>query len=265
MADSAPLSFTPADLDESASVPLYQQIYDLLRSRIMDGTLALNDRLPAEQDLTKALGVSRITVKRAMNELAVAGLVRRQRGIGTVVIYDVAAPTVKGSFETMIDGLTRMGVETEVQLLDCTVGTASPAISESLELKQVTSVQRIVRLRRLDGEPFSYLVTYIPYDIADGYDESQLASESLIKLLEEAGHAPVEAEQTITATAAQLAVAANLGVAPGSPLLRIHRIMRDAAGRPVQDITAHYRADRFEYHMRLNRSNAAETDWKTEK
>lgn len=265
MPGSADLKFTTADIDEAANVPLYQQIYDLLRSKIMDGTLALNNRLPAEQELTQALGVSRITVKRAMNELAVAGLVRRQRGIGTVVIYDVAAPTVKGSFETMIDGLTRMGLETEVQLLDCTIGTASPAISEGLELKSGKSVQRIVRLRRLDGEPFSYLVTYIPYDIADGYDDALLASESLIKLLEQAGHAPVEAEQTITATAAEPAVAANLGVAPGSPLLRIHRIMKDATGRPVQDITAHYRADRFEYHMRLNRNNAAETDWTTEK
>lgn len=265
MPDDGSMKFTPADIDESAGVPLYQQIYDLLRARIMDGTLTLNDRLPAEQDLTQALGVSRITVKRAMNELAVAGYVRRQRGIGTVVIYDVAAPTVKGSFETMIDGLTRMGLETEVQLLDCTVGSSSPAIAGALELKLGKAVQRIVRLRRLDGEPFSYLVTYIPYDIAQGYDEEQLASESLIKLLEQAGHAPVEAEQTITATSAKPAVAANLGVAPGTPLLRIHRIMKDANGRPVQDITAHYRADRFEYHMRLARNNSAQADWTTEK
>lgn len=265
MPDDGSMKFTPADIDEAAGIPLYQQIYDLLRARIMDGTLSLNDRLPAEQDLTQALGVSRITVKRAMNELAVAGYVRRQRGIGTVVIYDVAAPTVKGSFETMIDGLTRMGLETEVQLLDCTVGSSSPAIAGALDLKLGKAVQRIVRLRRLDGEPFSYLVTYIPYDIAQGYDEEQLASESLIKLLEQAGHAPVEAEQTITATSAKPAVAANLGVAPGTPLLRIHRIMKDANGRPVQDITAHYRADRFEYHMRLARNNSAQADWTTEK
>ncbi len=81
MPDTGSMKFSPADIDESAGIPLYQQIYDLLRARIMDGTLALNNHLPAEQDLTKALGVSRITVKRAMNELAVACLVRRQRGI----------------------------------------------------------------------------------------------------------------------------------------------------------------------------------------
>lgn len=265
MPQAPQLDFKASSIDETSSIPLYQQIYDLLRARIADGTLGLNDRLPAEQDLVDALGVSRITVKRAMNELAVAGLVRRQRGIGTVVIHDATAPTVKGSFDTMIDGLTRMGLETEVQLLDCTVGTVSPAISESLKLPMGRTVQRIVRLRSLDGEPFSHLISYIPYDVADRYDEKLLASESLIKLLEMAGHAPVAAEQTISAIAASPAVAANLGVAPGTALLRIHRIMTDADGRPVQDITAHYRADRFEYHMRLTRNNSAQTDWTSEK
>lgn len=265
MPNTESIALNAADIDGSTSTPLYQQIYDLLRALIMDGSLAINDHLPAEQDLTKALGVSRITVKRAMNELAIAGLVRRQRGVGTVVIYDVAAPTVKVGFEILNDGLSHMGLETEVQLLGCTVGSASTTIFKALELKGAKTVQRIVRLRRLDGEPFSYHVSHIPYDIADSYDEAELATESLIKLLEQAGHAPVEAEQTIAATQAESAVAANLGVAPGSPLLRIHRIMKDASGRPVQDTTEHYRADRFEYHMRLNHNSKAETEWTTQK
>lgn len=255
--------FTADQIDECSGRPLNQQIYELLRSKIVDGTIAHNELIPAEQELTKMLGVSRITVKYAVNELAVAGLVRRQRGIGTVVIYDAVAPAVQGRFETMIDGLTKIGVETDVKLLDCTLGAASPAIAQKLELDIGTSVQRIVRLRTLKGEPFSFLVTYIPYDIAEKYDETLLASESLIKLLEIAGHSPVEAEQTITATAAEPAVSSNLGVAPRSPLLRIHRIMRDIEGRPVQDITAHYRPDRFEYHMHLYRENGVLTDWKT--
>ncbi len=261
MASDSTLTLTADLIDEAAGAPLYQQIYDLLRARIVSGELGLNTRLPAEQELTEMLGVSRITVKRALNELAVAGFVRRQRGIGTVITFDAAAPTVKGSFENLIDGLTRMGVETEVQLLDCTTAPASPAICESLEMPHGSSAQRIVRLRRLGGEPFSYLVTYIPEDVSEGYSEAELATESLIKLLEKAGHAPVEAEQTIMAEAA---VAANLGVAAGSPLLRIHRVMRDSNGRPVQDITAHYRADRFQYHMRLTRGTARQKDWKTD-
>lgn len=265
MTDQAPLVLSPSQIDDKSGVPLYQQLYDILRGKIMDGTLGLNTMLPAEQDITKMLGISRITVKRSMNELAVAGLVRRQRGNGTTVIYDASAPAVKGNFDTMIDGLTRMGLETEVQLLDCTIGSASPAIAESLELPIGASVQRIVRLRKLNDEPFSYLVTYIPDDVADSYDDSELANQSLLGMLERAGHAPIDAEQTISALAAEPAIASVLGIAPGSPLLRIHRIMRDAKGRPVQNITANYRADKFEYHMRLTRGDAKQENWKTEK
>jgi GntR family transcriptional regulator len=248
-------------LDEDSAIPLYQQIYNQLRARIVAGDLGLNARLPAEHELTQMLGVSRITVKRAMNELAVAGFVRRQRGLGTVVIFDKDAPVIQGSFENMIDGLNRMGLETEVQLLDHVIGEASPAIAEALELPKGANVQRVVRLRRLGGEPLSHLVSYIPDDIAEKYDSAELASASLIALLERAGHAPVEAQQTIAAAAASTSVAATLGVVPGSPLLRIHRIMRDGDGRPVQVITAHYRAERFEYQMRLTRNGADQDDW----
>ncbi|NRA28626.1 MAG: GntR family transcriptional regulator [Parvularculaceae bacterium] len=255
------LNLTEADIDQGSGIPLYQQVYNLLRTRIVNGELTLNQRLPAEQELTGMLGISRITAKRAMHELALAGLVRRQRGIGTVVTYDATAPVVKGQFDTLLDGLTRMGLETEVRLLDCTAGAPSPAIAEALALKADQMVQRIVRLRLLDGAPFSYLITYIPDDVAEGYEQSELASESFLSLLAKAGHAPVSAEQTISAIAAEAAVAVNLGVTPGSPLLRIHRVMRDASGRPVQDITAHYRADRFAYQMTLNKEAGAASDW----
>lgn len=255
MPDNDVLHLTPEHLDEKAAEPLYQQIYTLLREQITAGTLATNTMLPAEQELTEMLGVSRITVKRALNELATSGLVHRQRGRGTIVTYNAAAPTVKGSFETLIDGLKRMRVETQVKLLDVSLSKPSADIREALELSDTEKVQRIVRLRKLEGEPFSYLVTHIPEHVAEGYDDADLASQSLIALLAQAGHAPRAAQQTITASAAEPAVAAMLGIAIGSPLLRIHRIMRDESGKPVQDITAHYRADRFQYQMNLSRAS----------
>lgn len=260
---SKTLRFSASQIDQAASQPLYEQIYDLLRARIDDGTLGLNDRLPAEQDLIDQLGVSRITVKRAMNELAASGLVRRQRGIGTVVIHDASAPVLKGSFETMMDGLTRMGTDTDVQLIACTTAIASPKIITSLALSHGDKVQRIVRVRSMDNRPFSYLETYIPARIAAKYDQEKLASAALIDLLDQAGFTPVEAEQSISAVTAEPEIAKHLGIAPGSALLRVHRVMSDASGTPVQDITVHYRADRFEYHMRLSRNTGSATDWET--
>ena len=262
MIEEADLTLSADDLDETSSVPLYQQIYTAIRLAIVSGKVPAQSKLPAEQELVQRLGVSRITVKRAFNELAIAGLVRRYRGRGTVVTFDATAPTVKGSFENLIDGLRRMGIETQVKLLDCEMISPSPAIAEALQLSRNASVQRIVRLRSLADEPFSYLVTYVPEDIAEAYNEDELASASLIALLEQAGHRPCEATQTITAVPAEAAVAAVLGVTTGSPLLRIHRIMRDETGRPVQDITATYRADRFQYEMRLTREKNA--DWTAE-
>ncbi|MEE4212542.1 MAG: GntR family transcriptional regulator [Parvularcula sp.] len=255
------LTLTEDMLDDNSQTPLYQQVYDLIRAKIASGDLNQHARLPAEQDLSVQLGVSRITVKRALNELAAAGLVRRQRGLGTVVTYDASAPVIAGSFQTMIEGLARMGVDTKVQLLDCALAEASPAVREALDLPPGACVQRIVRLRHLGDAPLSYLVTHIPEDIAEKYEESALATDSLLSILERAGHAPVEAEQTISAAPAEAAMAVNLGVAQGAPLLKVHRIMREASGRPVQDITSHYRADRFEYRMRLNRDEALASGW----
>jgi len=262
MVANAKLKLTPDQIDESSSEPLYQQIYLLLKEKIESGKLGTNMRLPAEQELTQMLGVSRITVKRALNELATSGLVHRKRGRGTIVTFDATAPMVKGSFENLIDGLVQMGLETEVKLLDCSRIKADKELSERLELSSKQKVQRIVRLRELESEPLSYLITHIPGDVADGYDEAELARESLIALLTKAGHAPVAAEQSITAAAAEPAIAAVLGIATGAPLLRIHRTMRDADGRVVQDITAHYRSDKFEYHMRLTR--ASNQNWEAD-
>lgn len=262
MPNSKPLTLTLDHLDEESSEPLYRQIYTLLRDQITSGELATNTRLPAEQELTEMLGVSRITVKRALNELATSGLVHRKRGRGTIVTYDAAAPTVKGSFEHLIDGLKRMGLETEVNLLDVSLIKPDRDIADTLELDSQEKVQRIVRLRKLEGEPFSYLVTHIPEKVSIGYDDADLTSQSLIALLEKAGHKPRAAQQTITATAAEPAVASVLGIAVGAPLLRIHRIMRNADGQPVQDITANYRSDRFQYQMNLTRAD--DETWATD-
>lgn len=248
-------------LKEDGKTPLYRQLYNVLRKQIESGKVSQNTHLPSEQELTRKLGISRITVRRALNELAASGLVKRQRGRGTIVTFNATAPNVKASFDNLIEGLNRMGVETEVELIDYKFIRADRSLIDVMELDPGSRVQKIVRLRTLDKEPFSYLVTHIPDYVAADYDEEELASASLIKLLETSGHAPRAAQQTITAAAAETDIAKALGIAPGSPIMRIHRLMRDKEGKVVQEITAHYRADRFHYQMDLVRHG--ETSWTT--
>jgi GntR family transcriptional regulator len=242
-----------SQLDESLPTPLYHQIYLVLREQIRSGAIAPNTLLPGEQQLAKMFNVSRITVKRALNELAADGLLNRHRGRGTIVTDAAAIPVVRGSFDNLLESLRIMGLETEIEVLDVANVQAAPNIAELLEVEPGTRLQRAVRLRKLQGEPFSHLITHIPGDIADRYPVKDLATTSMLTLLERSGAAVFDAEQWITAVGAEPLVASALGISVGAPLLKVERVMRDVDGRPVQLIHSHYRSDRFQYHVKTHR------------
>ena len=251
-------SFNAELLNGDLPTPLYHQVYLVLRERIQSGKYAAGDTLPGDQELARAFDVSRITVKRALNELASNNLVSRHRGRGTIVTSGGVIPLVAGSFETLISSLRTMGLATEVELLEVAEEPADAVVAGRLGLERGAPVQRAVRLRKLQGEPFSYLTTYVPAEIAERYSIEELRSTALLTLLERAGAGAAEAEQWITATSAAPRIAACLDVPSGSPVLKIERIMIGADGKPVQMIVGHYRPDRFQYHMKSQRQSGAE-------
>jgi len=110
-------------------------------------------------------------------------------------------------------------------------------------------LQRVVRRRKLEGEPLSYLITFTPKAIAARYAGEEGSGTPSLTLLERAGADALEAEQWITAVCAEPHVASALGVNPAAPLLKIERVLRDASGETVQLIQGFYRSDRFQYHV----------------
>lgn len=249
------IDLSPDMLDDRLPIPLYHQVRLLLAERIRRGDFPADSILPGEHQIAERLGASRITVKRALNELAAAGLVTRHRGKGTVVASRVETPVITGSFSTLIDSQRAMGHETDLELIETRAEPADAEVARALDLTAGDNVRRIVRLRRLGDMPFSYLVTWLPEEIASQYDDRAFAEQTMLSLLESAGAAPHEAELWISAGAADAAIASALQVERGAPLLRIDRIMRRADGAPVQYIHAHYHADRFRYHL-LSRREA---------
>lgn len=243
--------FAMPKLNPSLPTPLYHQLFFALSEKIKSGEVPTNSKLPAEQCFIQALNISRITVKRAINDLAAAGLVRRQRGSGTVVIYNPAIQPVRGSFENLDELLTDLGLNTEAELIERVALSAPDHIANNLKIEPGSEIEKAIRLRRLENQPFSYIITYVPNDIARNYTDQDLRSQPLLQLLKRAGVKISHAEQTISAISAEPAVANALGVTVGSPLLYIHRTMYDADDRPVQDIFAHYRPEKFQYHMIL--------------
>lgn len=242
-----------AKIDDKLPTPLYHQIYLILRDRILNGEYAYNDVLPSEQDLARKFGVSRITIKRALSELANEGFVSRRRGRGTVVRFRVPSPIVRANLDGLLENLLMMGLKTEVTLLDFGHRPVTGPLAKALELEEGAPVQYAVRSRTLGDEPFSYLVTHVPAAFAKNIRPEDITSTPLLALLEHVGVKIKTARQTITATAAEPEVAAALQVPGGSPVLKITRIARDENFVPVQHIVAYYRPDRYQYDMKLTR------------
>jgi GntR family transcriptional regulator len=240
-------------LDPNARVPLYHQIFLILRNRIFGGEVQSGELVPGEQELAAEFHVSRITAKRALNELASAGLVVRERGRGTRVTHRPKAPAVTSSIEGWLENISLMGIATEARVLDFGYVSASEDVAHALEIDPGTDVQHAVRVRSLDGEPMSYLVTYVPADIGCQYDREDLDTKPLLLLLELAGVNVASARQTISATLADSEVAGALSVHAGSPLIEVRRVVRDTSGRPVEYIRVLYRPDVYRFEMSMNR------------
>jgi len=235
--------------------PLYHQIYLVLKQQILDGTLPSGARLPAEQELMETYGVSRITAKRALDELAGIGLVERKRGRGTTVKDRPrrSMSPVKGGMDGLLESLLSIALETQPHLLHFDYVRAPDEVTVAMGLPFGTVMQHAVRIRVMDGVPFSYLETYVPEEIGRRFDRQDLAEKPMLALLEEGGLVIEAAEQTFSATLAAGQVAEALGVDMGTALLKLVRVVKDETGRPVEYITALYRPDRYQYRMALSR------------
>lgn len=237
--------------------PLYHQIYLILRDKILSAEFPHGTVLPGEFDLADMYGVSRITVKRALDELAADGLVTRERGRGTTVTYQGRGPAISAAVEGQLEDLLSMGYETQVRLVDFAYVPAPPEAAAALRCDPGVEVQRAVRTRSKDGVPFSHLTTYVPADIGRSFAAEDMLGKPLLALLEDAGIRVASASQTITATLADHNVAGLLDLDVGSALLKVSRTVVDSIGRPVEFITALYRPDSYCYQMSLSRVSAA--------
>lgn len=230
-----------------------RKLYLLLRQEILDGAYPVGDRLPSEARLSEAFGVSRVTVRRALESLASEGFIEKRVGAGSIVRSTTSAPPIRADMASLIPQLVTMETRSTARLLSFGYGPASAQVARALDLAEGTPVQKAVRVRLSDDQVFSHLTTHVPEDIATAYDEADLAAQPLFRLLERGGVRVAAAEQTVTAALAGPDVAEALGVSVGAALLSLTRIVRDEAGRGVEHLAALYRPDLFRLEMKLNR------------
>lgn len=232
----------------------YHRVFLLLKDAIERGQLTPGAKLPGELALAEKHQVSRITVRRAMSSLVEEGLVTRRAGVGTVVASrPMEATQITADVSNLLPNFVRMSNESSIRLLEFAYRPAPPVVASRLKLAARERVQYSVRVRSMQGLPFSYLITHVPAVIAQHYDQNALASTSLFVLLERSGVKVDHATQTISATLATEEIAEALDVPVGAPLIALQRVVFDREGRGVEHLEAFYRPDRYRIQVDLGR------------
>lgn len=241
-----------AGLTRAVGAALHRQVFVVLKDWIVSGRYAAGSALLPEEPLSRAFGVSRITVRRALADLEQAGLVERRHGRGTFVL---GAPETRSDGGTpsadVATAITRTG-RLPAEVLEFDYVVPPPDVRQSLELAEGEEAQRVVRVRHRDGVPIVHLTTYVPAAIGRTWDRAAMATTPLYELLRRAGHGYQRAEQRIGAALADPHVAALLRLDAGAALLHIRRRLLDGAGRPVEDLTMLASPQRYQLRTEHN-------------
>ncbi|HUP55800.1 MAG TPA: GntR family transcriptional regulator [Methylomirabilota bacterium] len=222
--------------------PHYRQIEQALRERI--STLLPGARLPSDAELCAEFGVSRMTARNAMQQLAEDGLITRTPGRGSFVA-EPPAHRRANRLMTFTQEMRRAGRVPTSRVLDRVLGPASAAEADSLGIAEGEHVVYLRRLRLADGIPMALESTVLDGACGDVVMSSDLAKGSLHEALGRAGIVLRRGNSTIGAAAATEDDARLLEVAVGDPLLVERRVIADAHGRRIEATESRYPADRY--------------------
>ena len=200
--------------------PKYLQIRQLLLRRIQQD-LHPGQAFPTDKELTSEFGVSRETVREALNGLAEEGWIRRHRGQGTFVSDTLPQPRSDRRISGFSEDLTELHADTVSKVLEGGVVRVPSDIASTLQLRPDESTHKIVRVRYFEGVPLSYVETFTPIDIGERLMRIALEHTSIMAELRKTLNVPYrETSQTIEAIAADAVAARALDVQVGAPLLR---------------------------------------------
>jgi DNA-binding GntR family transcriptional regulator len=235
-------------VNRSSPVPLYFQVAEQLERAILDGSLLPGDRIGNEVALADQLGLSRPTLRQAIQMLVDKGMLVRKRGVGTQVVHAPIRRTVE--LTSLNDDLKRAGRHPSTVLLALEQVEADEETAARLNVPTASVVWRLDRLRLVGDEPLALMRNYVPDGVTDlaGVD---FAQTGLYEHFRACGIHLRVAHQTINARLADAAEASHLGGRPGDPVLTMERTSYDDKGRAVEFGRHLYRPDLYAYEATL--------------
>jgi DNA-binding GntR family transcriptional regulator len=238
----------PIRVDRNSPVPLYFQVAQHLEQLIESGELPMGTRLENEIDLADQLGLSRQTMRRAIEYLVGRGLLLRKRGIGTQVVQ--AKVTREVELTSLYDDLAKTGRDPSTTVVSFSTEPAPDALAAELGLAAGTPVYVFERLRFAGAEPLALMRNHVPEHLMR-LSAADLEAQGLYNLFRTNGISMRIARQSIGARAATAAEARALGERKGAPLLTMERSAYDEQGRAVEHGRHVYRASRYSFDLTL--------------
>jgi len=239
------MGFDTTGLDQDSPIPLYLQIEQRIGRAVQVGDLAPMTRVSSDLELASILGVSRMTARKAVDQLVAEGLLFRRQGKGTFV----AQPKIAHGLSTQLSfgqAMTGLGLQLSTTVLQGGMAPAPDDVASALDLVPGASSVYIRRLRIVGGEPAAIHTSYLPGCYGAILDADLRGS--LTSAMASVGARVEHSRDSVEAVVASSEEAEVLSIEPGSPLLMIEGVAF-AAGTPVRYTKALYRGDRFKFSV----------------
>lgn len=238
-----------ASLDEQSPTPLYLQLQRLIQQSVRAGRLGPDEALPSERDLARQLGISRVTVRKALAGLVEKGILVQRWGSGTFIAPSMHVEQALSRLSSFTDDMIARGMTPGTEIIESAVGPSSPTESMALGLSPGEPVSRLMRLRLAGGVPMAIEHAVVP---ARFLPDPASVQSSLYAVLGARGHMPRRALQRLHAVLVNGEQAKLLKVATASPALYIERRSFLENGEPIEFTSSYYRGDAYDFVAELS-------------
>lgn len=241
-------------ISKNSPVPMYYQIKELIIEMIENEELKTGDPIAPERVLCEQYGVSRMTVNKAIGSLVTEGYLYREQGRGTYV-----AKPKKNYRVTGLSGLTeemkeRRGLKVDTEIISFEEKPPSKTIKSILELNEKEKVYKIIRLRKVENEPYALEVTYLPVSLCPGFNRSRLENKSLYSVLRsEYGLSLEYANQSVEPILIDEYQGKLLELEKNSLALLFIRKTYNTADKPYEVTSSIYRCDKYKFELTLRK------------
>jgi GntR family transcriptional regulator len=242
----------------ATDLPLYRQLYLVLKEAIDSGSLGESRLIPSEHELCREFGVSRVTVRRALRDLARDDLIVKRQGAGTIARSSVPVQPFASPMEDYINYVESLADATQARLIEFGYEVPPETVRKAMRLAENVKVQRSVRVRSFNVVPFMVLTVYTPEHIGRHFLREDVENEALVRLLRRNANF-VSAEQYFSAALADAQTARLLNIPVGSALTHLTSIIFDDKNEVVEYLSGLARPDMYQIRNTLKFAPKAQT------